>query len=158
MENIFVFLHILWTNIHTLFTMNIFVLCGIFYEQTYVHYLQWISLSYMEEQLGRETSALGAKWKSQLYVFPPTMSEHSLEFSWLGMGLKESSSSGGRDESHLYSLPPVAWVWNQLISSTICTFEFGGLIKFHSYFLLPPLKKECQVSHGLQTLGIPAVL
>ena len=60
-------------------------------------------VSYVKGQLGLETPALGAKWKSQLYAFPPVISEHSLEFSALEVQMKESSSSGGRDESHLNS-------------------------------------------------------
>ena len=64
-------------------------------------------MSYVKGQLGLETSALGAKWKSQLYAFPPVISEHSLESSALEVQMKESSSSGGKDESHLNSLPPM---------------------------------------------------
>ena len=52
-------------------------------------------MSYVKGQLGLETSALGAKWKSQLYAFPPVISEHSLESSALEVQMKESSSSGG---------------------------------------------------------------
>ena len=64
-------------------------------------------MSYVKGQLELETSALGAKWKSQLYAFPPVISEHSLESSALEVRVKESHSSGGRDESHLNSLPPM---------------------------------------------------
>ena len=49
----------------------------------------------------------GLSGKSQLYPFPPVTLENSLESSALVVRVKESSSSGGRDESHLNSLPPM---------------------------------------------------
>ena len=83
------------------------IFCIFLILRTYVHYLQRIPLPYVKGQLGLETSAPGAKWKSQLYPFPPTTLGHSLESSVLGVRVKESSSSGGRDKFHLDSLPPV---------------------------------------------------
>ena len=149
--------YLLWINNINMFWYFLYI------QLTYVHYLQTRFLVYRDEwQLGMEV--LGAKWKSQLYDFPPTLPwcmTKSFSFgAWMEWDIKldetwveQDTKLGGWGRFHSNGLTLVLSTWDKSNSFWIWTFCLGGLTKFHLYFFLPPFERlsfgiECACGGG----------